>query len=120
MLCNEYFKEIKLGKEVQIKGLMICKKCVESKPIAYCDTCYLEKKLYYKDKIHESSEELNQGFNILVYSRSYNNSKKIIQCDDCYQSWKKQERQAKKRMKTKEKLLSLLLGFCSYSLLLKG
>jgi len=84
MLCSKCHEKISNGEEIHIKDLIICKKCAE-KPIAYCFTCSPEKPLYHKDRIHESSSNSNNNFNLWIYSRSVGSSKEVVQCDDCYQ-----------------------------------
>ena len=81
MICSKCEKSIKVGKEIQIEGSIICKNCKsnfqEMEIIARCHTC---RELIYKDDL---IYEINPswGFEHIV---SINHSERTIQCYRCY------------------------------------
>jgi hypothetical protein len=62
MLCSKCHKKITNGEEIQIKGSIFCKDCVDKEPIGRCYTCSPKKMLYHKDKVYESSKGTNKSF----------------------------------------------------------
>lgn len=113
MLCSKCYKEIKTDKETQIKGSIICQICINNKPIGHCFTCESKKEIYYVDKFHEISISSSYGLSIWVISRNFEYSEKVIQCDECYQDWKKEYKKYKKR----ENIIEFLFLFSILGLL---
>ena len=83
MLCSECYEEIIESKEIQIKGSIFCKKCVETNKlikkevVAKCHTC--SNLIYNDERIHESSISNDKGMSLWL-SIIDGKSEKLIRC----------------------------------------
>ena len=105
MICSKCYKNIHIGEEVQIEDLTICKKCIkqliEKKVSDRCHTC--SRTIHKGDLFYEVSISWNAEYIV-----GANETKKIIQCDWCYQKWLR--KQEKKEGQWKWRLKRLGLG----------
>ena len=116
MLCSECYKEINQGKEIQIKGSIICQECVQKdnelikkEVISKCHTC--GNLIYNDERIYETSRDglLKHNFLIWIifkYIFRADNPEKVVQCEECYDKWKLKHEEREKRLEKKDFLLN--------------
>ena len=105
MLCSECYKEIPERKEIQIRGLIFCKKCIESNESIKKEVaakCYSCSKLIYND---EQIYEVFLSWGISWYI-SANKSERLVQCHSCYKKWLVKVKEEKKWWKKRKWLLA--------------
>jgi len=108
MLCSKCFKEIKPGKEVQIKGSIFCQECAKE-PFTNCYNC--AKTIHWTDKFHKNFSETREKWGFLwLFSREKKDAKELIQCDECYQEWRKLKITGAKWLRAKGKIIFFLIG----------
>jgi len=115
MLCSKCFKEIKPGKEVQIKGSIFCQEC-SKKPFASCYNC--DKDIHWNDKFRKNFIEAKEKWGFFwLFSSEKKNAKELIQCNDCYQEWRERKKTAERWLKAKGSIIFTLIGILLPSLM---